>query len=165
MKIEIKESVAPKVFALLYSLGYVVWGVISLRLSWGAHEVMTAWMGWALVIIGGISLPWDVLKLCDNRPLLLIDDRGIYDRLLGVGLIPWSDIRNAFLQSDHLNYRICLDVVNAESYLDRLSPRLRLQRRLKFDPKGMPLYVNLFGRSLMPKPVLKLIRERFRSSW
>jgi len=51
-----------------------------------AFFIVTAW----------ISL-WTLRECLDRRPRIVIDDHGVVDRFLGVGLIPWSDIVSAHL--------------------------------------------------------------------
>src|SRR6185436_4904814 len=46
-------------------------------------------------LLCGILAAW---LLVDRRPQVVLDDRGILDRRLRVGLIPWSRIERAYAQ-------------------------------------------------------------------
>lgn len=47
-------------------------------------------------------------QLMDARPRLIVDDHGVFDRTLGVGVIPWSEITEAYVRSIKNVDFICL---------------------------------------------------------
>jgi hypothetical protein len=46
-------------------------------------------------VVCGVLAIW---LLFDTRPQVVLDDRGIFDRRLRVGLIPWSSIQRAYAE-------------------------------------------------------------------
>ncbi len=65
-------------------------------LAFGAFTVLDGkkgLFGWPCI---GISLPMIFIFLWaifDSRPRLILDEDGVIDRLLGVGIIFWKDIK------------------------------------------------------------------------
>ena len=79
-------------------------------------------VGWAnIVFFGGAALLF-ARELVDPRPRLVIDDRGIFDRTLWVGVIDWHDITDAYVRSAHGHAFICLSLRDPMKYTMRLSP-------------------------------------------
>jgi len=84
---------------LIASLAFVASGVFLLLRS------PDKWVGWMSIIFFGACALVFVWQLLDARPRLIIDDSGVFDRSLGVGVIPWSQIvgmRNR-IAHDYLN--------------------------------------------------------------
>ncbi len=75
----------------------------------------------ALLFGGGLFfvlyLAWDQ----SSGPVLILNENGITDRRLGVGLILWADIIDVQIESRYNNQFICLRVSDPEKYISRLS--------------------------------------------
>ena len=56
-------------------------------------------VGWANVLFFGAGVVLFVWQIVDRRPRLVIDDDGVFDRTLGAGVIPWSEILDAEARS------------------------------------------------------------------
>src|SRR5436305_11708468 len=113
MKIEFKDPLWPKFLQVFCDLAIFGLGVMAIWYRRRFDDPFGNIMGILMMVAGGGSLLWNVLQaLFVTRVRLRIDDAGIFDRSMGVGVIPWADLRQAFVQSDHFNYRICLDVAN-----------------------------------------------------
>lgn len=141
---------------LLGSLGFVaVGGFIVARVP-GAQ----AWIGWAsIVFFGGCALI-GLRQVFDSRPRIVIDRRGIFDRTLGVGVIPWDDIVGAGLTAIQGNHFVCLELRNPDYWLGKLSP---WQRRVVALNRGLgfaALNLNLSGVAADPHRVMELILRR-----
>jgi hypothetical protein len=106
--------------------------------------------------------------LIDRRPRIVLDQRGILDRKIGVGRIAWSDIIDAYIvtMSARIGRQefICLEVQNEEEYLRKAWPIKRLiaagNRRLRFTP----MVVNVSATNADAHDVLALIWEFKRRS-
>src|SRR5690242_7103793 len=51
---------------------------------------------------------------------LIINESGILDQSLGIGLIRWRDVMDAHVESKYNNHFICLKLSNPEHYLSQL---------------------------------------------
>ena len=115
--------------------------------------------GWAnIVFFGGCTLVF-AYNVFDRRPRIIIDDDGILDRTLKVGLIEWADIEGAFLRENAGQPYLCLELRDNDKYTQRLSPLLRrmvsLNRALGFTDVS----VNLVGTDVRPEQVEELVRK------
>jgi len=88
-------------------------------------------VGWAGVAVFGCMLAAALRLAIQRRPMIVIDDRGIEDRLTGYGLIPWAEIRGAHyteMGGGHGKY-VSLHVDHAETYVGNVPPHRRLLAR------------------------------------
>jgi hypothetical protein len=112
-KLIIKNSRWKYVLMLVASIGFVVAGI------W--MVIRGKPFGWVGVVFFGSGIPIFVWQLADSRPRLVVDERGVLDRTLGVGLIVWGDIEAAYVRSINGNDFICLELRNREQYWRKLS--------------------------------------------
>jgi hypothetical protein len=82
-------------------------------------------VAWALVVVGGACGLTAAWEFHDRRPRVVIDDRGILDRALAIGTIPWHDIQDVHVKRVSGRHQLCLDLSNAAKYTSRLSAPLR----------------------------------------
>jgi hypothetical protein len=80
------------------------------------------WIAGAVTCFFGAGIPLFIRQIADSRPRLTIDDHGIDDRTLGVGVIPWSEMTGAYVKSIRGNDFICLTVRDPRMWLHKLSP-------------------------------------------
>jgi hypothetical protein len=139
---------------LIGSLAFVAAGVFLLARSPDKWEI---WM--STIFFGGCAAVF-VSQLLDSRPRLIIDDRGVFDRTLGVGVIPWSEILDAFPRTISSSSFVCLVLRQPESYLSRRPRRHRafasLNRQLGFTDFSL----NLTGMDVDPAEICELILKR-----
>ena len=124
-KIVIKRSAMVYVMLLAGSGSFVACGVFLLLAN--PSEGPKVWGG--IIFFGGGALV-ALWQLLDARPRLIVDEKGIYDRTLGVGLIRWDDIKGAYTRSLQDNDFICLILFDSGEYVGRLSPLRRSMTRL-----------------------------------
>jgi hypothetical protein len=108
----------------------------------------------------GMGVGVGVWQFLDTRPRLRISDKGILDRTLGVGVIRWADIENAYVRSINHESFICLLLRNEEAYASQLSP---LKRKLQAANQALgftPFSVNLSGVDLNPEQLLEYILKQ-----
>jgi hypothetical protein len=74
------------VLLLLVSAGFVAVGTLLVM------RTPNQTVGWANVVFFGVCAATFLWQVVDARPRLVIDERGVFDRTLGVGVIPWSEI-------------------------------------------------------------------------
>lgn len=77
---------------LLGSLAFVASGVFILVTGRGVGPTLT---GLAGIAFFGMCAVVAIVQLFDARPRLVIDERGVLDRTLKVGIITWADILDA----------------------------------------------------------------------
>lgn len=163
MKLTIGTARWKHVVLLLGSLAFVAGAVLILVTEHleprrGIVALLAGWAG--ILFFGGCALV-GARQLIDSRPRLVIDDDGILDRTLGVGRIPWSDIRGAYLRSLHGNDFVCLDLVDAERYLRRTTAIKRALAGANAALGFTPISLNLSGAAVDAGDVLELILKRF----
>jgi hypothetical protein len=128
---------------LLASLGFVGAGVAMLLTPQRSPE--QRWIAWACILFFGAGVVVAAQQIADSRPRLVIDDQGILDRTLGVGVIPWSEILDAHVRSVSGNDFICLTVQNPELWLHKYSPVQRALVRANLALGFSELNINLAG--------------------
>jgi hypothetical protein len=108
----VKTSVAKTIFYSFGCLLFVVGGIfIYLDKGWLAKII-------GIISVGFFGFGFFVLlyRGLDRRPRIVIDEKGITDRTLGVGRIDWEDIKFVNFQSDShaSNNSIFLKLVKSE---------------------------------------------------
>ncbi|TGE06581.1 STM3941 family protein [Hymenobacter fodinae] len=138
----------------LGALAFVAMGVFMIvtKGNWG--------LGLITIVFFGAGAAVGAWQFLDTRPRLRITDEGILDRTLGVGLIPWTDITDAYVRSINQENFVCLHVRDEQAYLSRLSP---LKRKLAGANAALgftPLSINLSGVDLNPEQLLEYILKQ-----
>jgi hypothetical protein len=90
-KVEIKNSPWKYWMFLLTSLGFVAAGI-------GMVIGDEIYGGTAIVFFGDCALVL-IRRLIDSRARLILDQNGIIDRTMEVGIIQWEEIENAYVMS------------------------------------------------------------------
>ncbi|UOR07551.1 hypothetical protein MUN82_10740 [Hymenobacter aerilatus] len=138
----------------LGGLAFVAMGIFMIvtKGNWGMGLITIVFFG-ACAAVGG----W---QFFDTRPRLQITDEGILDRTLGVGIILWTDITGAYVQSVNRENFVCLYVRDEQAYVSRLPP---LKRKLAGANAALgftPLSINLSGVDLNPEQLLEYILKQ-----
>ncbi|GAB2956556.1 hypothetical protein GCM10027048_23310 [Hymenobacter coalescens] len=68
------------------------------------------WVGWASVLFFGLGYPLGIYNLLDRRPLLIVNNIGLYHREAHRELINWELIQDAYLAEVHKQQLLCLVV-------------------------------------------------------
>lgn len=142
------------VLFLFVSVGFVATGVFLVKT---ADTTFETWAGWPAIIFFGAAIPLFVWQIIDRRPRLTIDDLGINDRTMGVGLIPWSEITDAYVRSIGGNNFICLVVRDPEMWVAKFSAAKRAMIKTNKALGFTELNVNLSGTGAQPQEVHELI--------
>ena len=152
--IEFRKSNVFLLVNLLGSLGFVAAGIFLLATG---KNLLASWM--SIIFFGACALVIGH-QLFSTGPRLVIDQRGVYDQTLGVGVIPWDRIESASVWRVHSTSFIGLEVLQIEDFLRRLSPIKRklvdLNQKL-----GYPsLSINLTGLDADPDAICELILKQ-----
>lgn len=119
-------------------------------------ELYGGWFG--LLCFGSSGLVF-MRELRDSRPRIIINELGIEDRKLGVGLIPWSEITGAYIKSVKGNDFICLLLRNPEMWTHKLRPTAQKLRKANRALGFSELNLVLAGTDANSGKVLALILE------
>ena len=76
---------------------------------------------WSAILVSGGSVLYLLSRVLHNKPALVVSDEGIYYLNWPVGMIPWSDLRDAFVRSDGGKVFVCLSLLHPEEYRGRMS--------------------------------------------
>ena len=158
--ITIKSSRLKYALLLLIGIAFVFAGVMMVTRG----KPTDAWVGWTSIVFFGAGIPLFAWQFFDSRPRLVLNDEGVLDRTLGVGIIPWSQITGATLRSVHGNHFICLEVRNPEQWLERLSPLKRAMVSANEALGFTALNLNLGAVAADPTEIYELVLKKAAAS-
>ena len=144
---------------LFACLGFVVGAVCLLM-----FDPDGAFLGGSTILFFGGGAGITFWQLVDDRPRLVIDDAGILDRTIGVGLIAWSDIEGAYVKSIQGNDFICLELRDPDSY--RVSQK-GIRRAMASANRSLgftDFNVNLMGLPIEVEEVYELIIKKLEAA-
>ncbi len=124
----------------------------------------TVWVGALNVLVFGSGVLIFARQVLDRRPRVVIDDAGVFDRTLGVGVIAWDQIDDARMASAGEHVFVCLVLKDATRYTRTQSP---LRRWMTHGNRALgftALSINLIGTSAEPADVMQLIISRRRAA-
>jgi hypothetical protein len=143
---------------LTLSLGFVALGVLLLR----KDQPGAVWAGWGNIVFFGAGSVLFVWQIVDARPRVVIDAFGVFDRTLGVGVIPWADIVDARLLFIRSIPFVCLELRDPDRWRLQLGLIRRALTRGNEALGGTILNVNLSGVQADPHEVLAVIHAGIR---
>jgi hypothetical protein len=117
-EIQIKNNRQKYLVLLIAAMGFVAGGIFMIL---HPRSPADRWIGWMSLIFFGSGVPLFGKKISESGPRLIINDQGIFDRTLGIGTIPWSEITGAYIKSIKDNDFICLELRNPEMWSNQLS--------------------------------------------
>jgi hypothetical protein len=93
--------------------------------------------GWVGIVFFGAALVIIPFRFFAEGPQIVIDTQGIDDHRLGVGMIPWADIRELRFLSVQGSEFLAIDVIDPPAYISRMSRMRRLQAKSN-EARGFP---------------------------
>jgi hypothetical protein len=84
----------------------------------GIKAKVAGWIGVCFFGLGFIAFPCQLMR---SGLQFVIDEHGLEDRRSKFGLIEWADILSLSIGTVHSQRFLCIDVVDPEKYLSRLS--------------------------------------------
>jgi len=135
---------------------FVVIGVVMLLFP-RTGEWRETMIGWSGVIFFGFGLVIFLRQILDSRPRIVIDEHGIFDRTLSVGVIEWQDIEHAYLNSVVGNPFVSLRLNDTEKYLQRAMSSQKKLARLNKYLGAETININLSGIDKSPDEILEVI--------
>lgn len=155
-KLIIKNSRWKYVLLLIGCIGFVAAGI------WMVIDGEP--FGWLGILFFGSGIPLSIWQIADSRPRLVIDERGVTDRTLGIGRIAWSDIEGAYVMSISGNDFICLELKNSEKYWQKLSKVKRAMATANRQLGFTDFNLNLSGVEASTDEIFELIMKYSQSS-
>jgi len=118
--------------------------------------------GWPALIFFGAGTLSIAYQARQRGPRVVIDEAGVFDRTLGVGVIPWPEIQGAFVKRLGTAKFVCLELRDPERLRARLSPIKKrlvdMNRKLGYTDFS----VNLTGTDADPDAVCEMILKRLQ---
>lgn len=141
---------------LAFCIAGVGVGAALASISW------TSWLGWAVVVIAGVPGLILLRGMGEDTERIVIDDAGIRDSHLPIGIIGWPEIKGATVQTIGGTKVVNLELRDPERFLRRLpAPRQFIAR--KAHEAGLPgVYLALQGIDVEPLRIAELISRRAR---
>lgn len=118
-------------------------------------------LGGAIVL--AIFVPATIVfarRLLASGPRLTLDDAGILDSRLGVGVVPWSALSDAYVYRMRRNVFLCLVPRDPAAWEARLSPLRRLMAIADRWLGAGALNVNLAGVDCVPEELEAEVKQR-----
>ncbi len=136
----------------------LVFGVMGIYILFH-YSGPAAWPGWACMVSFSMCAYTFVPRFFDARPCIVINDEGVFDRTLGIGVIPWGDINDAYSKSVFGKEFICLDLRNTVHWLMKLSTAQRAvatgNERFGFQPFNIYLTGTTLNKDIALATILK----------
>jgi len=140
-----KSKIVLMLFGALIFVAIGLWFVIYPpnieNSNWG-NPTKIAIGGYAAILFFGLCAIFIFRKLFDNKPGLIIDNKGLIDNSSGLSAdhILWIDIEKISIIEIHGQKLIMLHVINPQHYID--------SQKNSFKRKGMKLNSKLYGTPL-----------------
>lgn len=83
----------------------------------GLARPVVGWIGVGFFGLGFVAFP---IMFFRTGPQVVINDEGIEDRRMKIGVIRWADIRSLTIGSVNSAKFLCVEVADPETYLSRL---------------------------------------------
>jgi hypothetical protein len=146
-----------------HTLGKLAWCTVGLGIGAVLVNVrLSAWIGWAVLLIAAIPALLLLRSLGEDTERIVIDDAGIRDSQFPVGVIGWSDIKAATVETVAGTKVVSLELRDPERVIRRLPPPRQFISR-KAREAGLPsVYLGLRGIDADPGQIAELINRRAR---
>jgi hypothetical protein len=125
---------------------------------------LTFWLGWGIVLVAGVPALILLRSLGEETERIVIDDAGIRDSHLPMGVIRWTEIKGAAVQSIGGTKVVSLELREPERVLRRLPPARQFIARKALEA-GLPgVCLALRGIDADPAQIAALIGRRAREA-
>jgi hypothetical protein len=159
---DLQKRIAPKA-AYYFTIICFVAFIISILIPGMRKELFPAPFLVCFLYFGYQTLQQRKHKIDINAPIIVINNQGIFDRRLGIGVIPWEEINGSELVIERRIQCIALQLHQPDMWIQKLprSSQLELKvlqtyRGLKFDE----IYINIGALPCNPWNIHKIIEDR-----
>ena len=114
---------------------------------------------WVLSAATVVDFVHAVRQLSQRGPVIIINEQGINDKRLGVGVVRWSDIEGARMHGVAGAYFISLKIANSKQYFARQPIYIRISNPLwrMFDVS--PIHIKVAYMDVSPEELFKMIMD------
>jgi hypothetical protein len=135
----------------------LAFGLIGLAVGANLLLYLSRPLGWAIVGLSGIYALIQLRSLGEEVERVVIDDAGIRDSILPVGVIGWDEVRGASVQRVGSVEVVALQLRDPERFVRRL-PSVRQFIARQALTAGLPgVYLTLVGTDGDPAKVAEMI--------
>ena len=121
---------------------------------------LPAWIGWPLVLLGGVLALMQLRALGEEVERVVIDDSGIRDSIFPLGVVGWNEIRAASVQEIGGVVVVALQLHEPERVIRRLPPARQFIARKAFEAGLAGIYLSLVGTDGDPYSIAEAINRR-----
>lgn len=111
-----------------------------------------------------IALVMALKQLSQRGPVIIINEVGIDDKRLGLGVIRWTDIEGVRMHGVAGAYFISLDVSNAQQYLAKQPAHIRLSNQLWRMYDVSPIHIKVAYMDVAPDELFEMIMSEVELS-
>jgi hypothetical protein len=160
-EIVIKTSVWKAILILFISAAFVAGGIFTILRS---NDLFLNIIGIIGIVFFGVGFFVLLYHVSDRRPRIIIDEKGITDRTLGIGRIDWEDIESVDLASVSSTKFVVLYLKDTGKYLKRLSNTSRKITKINKMLGFGALNLNLSLIDMKPQSFFNLIESRINEN-
>ena len=119
---------------------------------------------WVLSAAAVVGLVQAVRQLSQRGPVIIINEQGINDKRLRVGVVRWADIEGARMHGVAGAYFISLKVANSKQYLARQPIYIRISNPLwrMFDVS--PIHIKVAYMDVSAEELFEMIMDEVEES-
>ena len=118
---------------------------------------------WLLTLAIAIGVVQALRKISDRGPCIVINEEGINDKRLGLGVIRWSDIESVRMHGVGAAYFISLQLFDNETYLRRQSVYMRLANQTWRFYNVSPIHIKVAYLDVAPGELFEIIMDEVES--
>jgi hypothetical protein len=118
---------------------------------------------WLLAAAVAIALVQALRKISDRGPCVIINEEGINDKRLGLGVIRWSDIESVRMHGVGGAYFISLELFDDQTYLQRQPGYIRLANKAWRFYNVSPLHIKVAYMDVAPDELFEIIMRGVES--
>jgi len=165
-----KSKIILMLFGALIFIAIGLWFVISpptIDNSYWGNPTKIAIVGYASILFFGLCAFFIFRKLFDNKPGLILDNKGLIDNSSGLsaGHILWTDIEKISVIEIHGQKLIMLHVINPQHYIkSQKSSFKRKGMELNSKMYGTPLCITTNGLKISFDKLFALLTEKLKGS-
>lgn len=141
LPLKIEGSPIRQLGLVLAGVAFVVGGVWMIQ----AGNLKAQIAGWVGVPFFGLATAVGLKQMLNTSPRIVIDHHGVFDRTLGIGIVEWRDLTGVRVGEIRGQHFVCLELRNADAYLDRLPGWRRRLAQVNVDLGFTPFSLNLSG--------------------
>jgi hypothetical protein len=119
---------------------------------------------WVLLVAVVIAFIQALRQLSRRGPIIIINEQGINDNRLGVGVVRWSDIEGVRMHGVAGAYFISLQVANSKQYLARQPVYIRISNPLWRIFDVSPIHIKVAYMDVSADELFEMIMDEVEES-